>query len=223
MHAGYPDCGAALIVELDGPAVEIRARSSRAGHRHLHRKRRDGDPRRRRRRRARADLEGTQGRLRLDGADQPELLRAGRRDPADAAARRARADRRALRDVRAARRQRLPRRRRQPASAGAVRRHASRAPGIARSSSPGRSSRRASPRAARSPASTGSAPTRPATCRRCSAPARIVGDGPRPRRVRSTRPLQPGQGASDPAAVRRGARACTGRTPSRLAGLAERL
>ena len=31
VHAGYPDCEAALLVELDGPATEVR--SARAGHR----------------------------------------------------------------------------------------------------------------------------------------------------------------------------------------------
>ncbi len=47
VHAGYPDCGAALIVELDGPAVETVALLA-PGHRHLQRERRDDPPRRRR-------------------------------------------------------------------------------------------------------------------------------------------------------------------------------
>ena len=44
VHAGYPDCGAALIVELDGPGVESE-RVPAPGHRHLHGKRCDRDPR----------------------------------------------------------------------------------------------------------------------------------------------------------------------------------
>ena len=42
VHAGYPDCGAALIVELDGPARRVRRVPPR-GHRHLHSERRHRD------------------------------------------------------------------------------------------------------------------------------------------------------------------------------------
>ena len=42
VHAGYPDCGAALIVELDGPAVEFE-RVPSPGARHLLRERIDRD------------------------------------------------------------------------------------------------------------------------------------------------------------------------------------
>ena len=110
------------------------------------------------RRRARAVLEGPQGGVRGRGPDQPRLLRPGRRHPAHAAARGARAIDELSAEARAARGQRLPRRRRQPAPAvlfddarGRARRE--RAEELA-----GRDPRRsASSSAARSPASTASA------------------------------------------------------------------
>ncbi len=85
VHAGYPDCGAALIVELDGPEVEF-ARFPSPGARHLRSERIHRNPCGRERGRARTDLEGAQSRVRIDGTDQPELLRAGRCHSAHAAA-----------------------------------------------------------------------------------------------------------------------------------------
>ena len=79
-------------------------------------------PHRQGRGRAPAVLEDAQGRLPRDGPDRPQLLRAGRRDPAHQAARGAPAPRRAVGGVRDAGRQRLPRRRRQPAPARLLRR-----------------------------------------------------------------------------------------------------
>ncbi len=120
VHAGYPDCGAALIVELDGPAVEVRRIPPRRS-RHLRCERSDRDSGCRERCRTSPHLEGAQSGLRIDGAHQPELLRPGRGHPPHPAARRPRGDRRALGNLRTTCRQRLPRRRRQPAPAGPVR------------------------------------------------------------------------------------------------------
>ena len=167
VHAGYPDCEAALLVELDGPAAEVRvARAASSTSCAARRARpRSAAPRRR----ARApDVEGPQGRVRRDGPRLARLLRAGRRHPADAAARGAARHPRARGRVRPARRQRLPRRRRQPAPAGAVRRRRGGRVGARARGGRRASSSCASRRAARSPASTASATTRRARCRRCS-------------------------------------------------------
>ena len=86
MHAGYPDCEAALLVELDGPEAEVRSLGPvidelcRAAGATEIRRRRDA-------RAAGADVEGPQGGVRGDGPRLARLLRAGRRDPADEAAR----------------------------------------------------------------------------------------------------------------------------------------
>ena len=84
--AGYPlDAGAALVVEIDG-AIGGVLRPLRRGGLDLPRRRRDRRSRGGRRGRARADLAHAQGRLRGDGPYLAQLLRAGRRDPADPAA-----------------------------------------------------------------------------------------------------------------------------------------
>ena len=120
--AGFPtDAGAALIVELDGSALECEALLRRRRD-DLRAQRRDEHPDRARRRRPGRDLAHPQGGVRGDGPRIAELLRPGRGHPAHEAARGARADRRARRRVRDARRQRLPCRRRQPASARLLRR-----------------------------------------------------------------------------------------------------
>ena len=121
-HAGYPvGRGAALLVELDGAERECEARFDEVLRicealrlrRRARGARRDG---------ARAVLEDAQGGVPRDGPHLPQLLRAGRRDPADQAPGGARRDRGARRGVRDDRRQRLPRGRRQPAPARVLRR-----------------------------------------------------------------------------------------------------
>ncbi len=85
--AGYPtDAGAALVVELDGPEAECDA-ALRRDQVDLRAQRGDRHPHRAGRGRARADLEGAQGGVRGDGPARAELLRAGQRHPAHAAAR----------------------------------------------------------------------------------------------------------------------------------------
>ena len=87
VHCGYPHgAGAVLIVELDGPAAEVEAQFAEV-ERHCRDARRVRDPDRGRRRRAGAVLEGPQVGVRRGRPDQPRLHRAGRRDPADRAAR----------------------------------------------------------------------------------------------------------------------------------------
>ena len=116
-----PGCGAVLIVELDGPAIQVEEDLVR-GRGDLPRERRVRDPGRRRRRRPGRRLARPQGGVRRDGPHQPRLLRPGRRRAAHEAAGGAAPDRRALAGARPARRQRLPRGRRQPAPARALRR-----------------------------------------------------------------------------------------------------
>ena len=75
--AGYPqDAGAALVVELDGSETRVRG-ALRPGGVDVRGGRRLEGARGPGRGRARADLEDAQGRLRRDGPDRPELLRAG--------------------------------------------------------------------------------------------------------------------------------------------------
>ena len=137
--ANYPpDCGAVLIVELDGPLAQVEEDlDARRALCHAHGARRGAD-RRRTRPTARPSGAGGRPRSRAMGRVEPELLRPGRRRAAHEAARGAAPDRRAVAGARPARRQRLPRRRRQPASARALRRRGS----TARPSAP-RSSRTA--------------------------------------------------------------------------------
>ena len=166
--AGYSvDTPAALVVELDGVAVEVDAEFER-----VQRICRDNqsthiriaeDPSR-----TRADLEGPQGRLRRDGSDQPGLLRPGRGHPADQARRHAHPHRGDVAGGGTAGSQRVPCRRRQPAPAGALRQHGAKARPRRPSTWRPRSSSCAWSRAVRSPVSTASAATRPARCRRCS-------------------------------------------------------
>ena len=80
--AGLPlDAGAVLLIELDGPAVEVEVTSARvreccaAGRRHRGAGGRDRGA-------AGRVLARAQGRVRRHGPDQPRLLRAGRRRPA---------------------------------------------------------------------------------------------------------------------------------------------
>ena len=111
-----------LIVELDGPAAEVRELFA-VVEAICRTRRRDDDRGGAGRGAARADLEGAQGGVRRDGPRVAELLRAGRRRAADEAARGARphprrsAERTGLRH-----RQRLSCRRRQPAPADLLRR-----------------------------------------------------------------------------------------------------
>ena len=93
-HAGWSTRAAALLVELDGSAARVRRalRRRRGDLRALRLRRR---PRGARRGRAPAVLEDAQGRVPGDGPHLPQLLRAGRRDPAHQAAGGARAHRRA--------------------------------------------------------------------------------------------------------------------------------
>ena len=85
VHPGFPDADTVLIVELDGPAAEVRAlfevvvQTVPASWRHVNR----GCARRGA---ARADLAGPEGGVRGDGTRITELLRSGRGRPADAAA-----------------------------------------------------------------------------------------------------------------------------------------
>ncbi len=188
-HAGYPvGRGAALLVELDGPETECAALFDEVAAICAElRLRRRAD--RRRRGAAGAVLEDPQVRLPGDGPALAQLLRAGRRDPADPAARGAGPHRRARVRVRADGGERVPRRRRQPAPAGLLRRPGRRARRRGPRSCPGASSTSAWTRAARSPASTASAWTSASTCRRCSARptwTRSSGCG-----ARSTRPGWP--------------------------------
>ena len=116
---GRPRRGAAGRARRRRARVRGALRGGRRGVRALRLRRRARRPRRDR---APAVLEDAQGRVPRHGPDLAELLRPGRRDPADQAARGARGDRRARGGVRHGRRQRLPRRRRQPPSAGVLRR-----------------------------------------------------------------------------------------------------
>ena len=203
VHAGYTaGAGAVLIVELDGPPTESTRSSSRSsaicGEHGATRA-----PRRRDRRRAGADLEGPQGGVRRDGPDQPDYIVQDGVDPAHRARRGARPDRRAGRRGRPAGRQRLPRRRRQPAPACST-------------TTPCRA-RRARPRSwpaaivelcvahgrLASPASTASAPTRPATMPKMFTDADLATMQRVRCGVRPGRAVQPGQGVPDAAAVRR--------------------
>ena len=137
-HAGYPvGRGAALLVELDGAERECEARfeevvavCERCG----------SDDVRVARDEAERQLfwKTRKAAFPAMGRISPELLRAGRRDPAHQAARGAGGDRRAGGGVRHGRRQRLPRRRRQPAPARLLRRRATRARPSAPRSCPGR-------------------------------------------------------------------------------------
>ena len=167
VHPNFPDADTVLIVELDGPAAEVRALFDSV-EAMCRRARRDDDRGRADRRAARADLARAQGGVRGDGPRVAELLRAGRRRAAHEAAGGAEPHPRARSAIGPADRQRLPRRRRQPAPADLLRRADPGPVGRAPSRSPPRSCRTASRPAARSPASTASAPTSRSTCRRCS-------------------------------------------------------
>ncbi len=121
VHPNFPDADTILIVELDGPAAEVRSLFGivedicrRTGAIKIEIAQR--------RRAAGADLEGPQGGVCGDGPGLAELLRAGRRRAADAAARGARAHSTARGAIGSADRQRVPRRRRQPPSADLLRR-----------------------------------------------------------------------------------------------------
>ena len=81
VHVGYPEgAGAVLVVELDGPGGRGRA-PVRGGRAALPGGRLDHHPDRRRRGPAGPVLEGPQVGLCRRGADQPRLLRPGRRHP----------------------------------------------------------------------------------------------------------------------------------------------
>ena len=121
VHPNFPPADTMLIVELDGPAAEVRELFAmvesicrRTGATHGRSGRRRGAPA--------AHLEGAQGGVCGDGPRVAELLRAGRRGAADEAARGARPHPRAVGAQRPRHRQRLPRRRRQPAPAHLLRR-----------------------------------------------------------------------------------------------------
>ena len=169
MHPGYPEARTrVLLVELDGVAVAGRG-GPRRGRGDLPRLRAPG--------RSGPPPTTPSARCSGRGASRPSRPWAG--SPTTTTSRTAScrgrscprccADRRARGGVRPARRQRLPRRRRQPAPARALRRARRGRAGAGAGSWPRRSSRRASTRAARSPASTGSGRTRPARCRCSSA------------------------------------------------------
>ena len=171
VQAGYPGgAGAVLIVELDGPAAQVAEESAAVEalcrEYGAVRPPRGGDGRRARPRLARPEV-GVRG----HGPDRVELLRAGRRRPAHAAARGAPADGRALGRVRPAGRRASS----TPATATCTRSCSTTSRFRARPSAPSswrrRSSTPASTPAARSPASTASASTRPARCRSSSASA----------------------------------------------------
>ena len=93
VHAGLPlDAGAVLLIELDGPALEVEQVLAEAVQLCRAAGARDRAPGRQRGR-AGGVLAGPQGGVRGDGPDQSPLLRAGRRGAADAAARDAAPDR----------------------------------------------------------------------------------------------------------------------------------
>ena len=138
LHAGYPlDAGAVLLVELDGPAAEVRGESTGSnaiceGPAHRGARRADDGAARRRsggaaRRRSRRSAASSPDYFVQDGVVPRTRLP---RCCAGSASRRG---------ARAARRQRVPRGRRQPAPAGALR-----APRRARPSRPRSSPRRSS-------------------------------------------------------------------------------
>ena len=164
VHPGFPASDTVLIVELDGPAAEVRASSARskksAG--------RTAPPRSSRADRGPAsqDLEGRKAAFAAMGRVSPNYY------VQDGVVPRTR-----LPEVliafeswsggQAAHRQRLPRGRRQPASSHLLRRECQDSLNRLKRSRP-RSSDIASRRADRSPASTASAPTSRGKCRACS-------------------------------------------------------
>ena len=205
VHAGLPlDAGAVLLVELDGPAVEVEADLGRV--RECARRpapARCASPTTRTERagfwRGRKAAFAAMGRMSPDYYVQDGVVPRTRL-PRDAAP-----DPRALAAARPARRQRVPRGRRQPASARALRRRGrgrGRAGRGARGADPGRLRRRrrvAHGRARRS-----------ASTRRAHAADVLRGrpgdDAAPALRLRPGRAVQPRQGVPDAAAVRRGAR-----------------
>ena len=121
VHPNFPDADTVLIVELDGPAAEVRALFDSIES-DVPAARRDDDRGRADRRAADADLARTQGGVRGDGTRLAELLRSGRRGPAHEITGGAEPDSRARSAIGAADRQRLSCRRRQPASVDLLRR-----------------------------------------------------------------------------------------------------
>ena len=206
VHPNFPAADTILIVELDGPAAEVRALfdDRRAD---VPAARRDDDRGRADRRAARAHLARTQGGVRGDGPRVAELLRAGRRRAAHEAAGGAEPHPRARSAIRAAHRQRVPRRRRQPASADLLRRADPGPVGRGRRGRRRRSCRTASRPAARSPASTAIGADKSQYMPTMFTPEDLT----LMQRVRAVfdpqRPLQSRQGVPDAAAVRRSARA----------------
>ena len=79
VHANYPNCGALLLVELDGPDSGSGSLDAER-RRDLREEWRVGNSCRAVGRRAHSGLEGPQGGIRGDGADFTELHRAGRRN-----------------------------------------------------------------------------------------------------------------------------------------------
>ena len=156
---GFPEAGAILIVELDGPEAEV-ANQFDAGHKGLRGERRLGDKGRRGRRGARPVLEGPQGRLRRDGLHLQRLLRPGRGRPAHGARGGPEEDNGPERGVRPQGGQRLPRRRRQPPPARPLRQRCPRRGREGRGSRRGHRFRLPGARRARSRASTASGATR---------------------------------------------------------------
>ena len=157
-------CGAVLIVELDGPVAQVEedlARVEALCREHGAREIRiASDPADRA-----AVWRGRKAAFAAMGRVSPDYYVQDGVVPRTTLPAGAAPHRRAVAGARPARRQRLPRRRRQPASARPLRRPR-RGRGRARGGAlAARSSRRASTRAARSPASTASAPTRRARCR----------------------------------------------------------
>ena len=221
VHAGLPrDAGAVLLVELDGPAVEVELTCRRvqelcaAGRASEVRVAADDAERA-------ALWHGRKAAFAAMGRVSPDYYVQDGVVPRTRLPQTLRRIERALGPVRPPGRERVPRRRRQPASARALRRRGRRARRSVRSSSRPRSSTRASRPAGRSRASTGSASTRCARCRGCSrrptwrrwTPAA----GVRPRRA-----LQPGEGSCRRRGCAARCPARTGAIPLEREGVAER-
>ena len=209
LHVGLPlDAGAILLVELDGPAVEVEATLGRvveiceeAGARTV--RRAENEEQRAGFWRGRKAAFPAMGRLSRDYYVQDGVV------PRTRLPETLRRIARALQGARPARRQRFPRRRRQPASAGALRR-----PGRGRGRA-GRGARVADPDrlSRRRRVADGRARRRP---RQGAAHAADVHRGrsarhaPPPLRLRPGGPVQPGQAVPD-------ARGCAARCPAPIA------
>ena len=160
VHPNFPNADAVLIVELDGPQVEVDELFAIVETVCRHARRGDGRDRARPGGQRERIWKGRKAAFAAMGRVSPNYYVQDGVVPRTQAARGAAADPRARSAIRAAHRQRLPRRRRQPASAHLLRR-ADAGPGGAR-----REGRVRDPavlhrgRRRRSPASTASAPTR---------------------------------------------------------------